>query len=275
MIISVPDTLTSDSSGKYIMSIRLWSGGLSFSAHNPSEGQSFFFREVEFNRTRPYIEWLKEDVFFANECLTWTYKRTYVLYVSQQYTLAPESLIPEKQRPKLLSFNFPVPEKRCLANRLEEEKALIVFGINEENYEFCARSLTSPIFTHHITSQLITLKKQSRNGKTNQMFVVLHRRMVDIICFSASELVFVNSFDFEQLNDLLYYILCVWKQTGMNQLNDALFLAGDISLGTRITHFLQAYIQHIGRMEIPAKAYLLGGEILQAPIDLLLLSVCE
>jgi hypothetical protein len=257
------------------MSIRLWSGGLSFSAYNPSEGHSFFFKEVEFNRTRSYIEWLKEDVFFTNECLTWTYKRTYVLYVSQQYTLVPENLTSEKQKSKLLSFNFPTPGKRSLSNYLEEEKAMIIFGINEETFEFCSRSLTSPIFTHHISSQLITLKKQSRDGKTNQMFVVLHRRMADIVCFAAGKLVFVNSFDFEQLNDLLYYILCVWKQTGMDQLNDALFLAGDINLGTRITHFLQTYIQHTGRMEIPAKAYLLGGEILQAPIDLLLLSVCE
>jgi hypothetical protein len=275
MIISVPNTLTSDFSEKYIMSIRLWSGGLSFSAYNPSEGQSFFFREVEFNRARPYIEWLKDDVFFANECLTWTYKRTYVLCVSPQYTLAPDIVIPEKKKSQLLSFNFSAPEKRCLNNHLEEEKAMLVFGINEEAYEFCSRSLTNPIFTHHITSQLIMLKKQNENEKANRMFVILHRRMVDIICFSASKLVFVNSFAFEQMSDLLYYILCVWKQTGMDQLNDALSLAGDISLSTRITHFLQTYIQHIGRIEIPAKAYLLGGEILQAPTDLLLLSVCE
>jgi hypothetical protein len=275
MTISVPDTLTSDFSEKYIMSIRLWSGGLSFSAYNPSEGQSFFFREIEFNRARPYVEWLKDDVFFANECLAWTYKRTYVLCMSPQYTLAPDKVAPDKKKSQLLSFNFSSPEKRCLSNHLKEEETTLIFGVNEEVYEFCSRSLTNPVFTHHITSQLIMLGKQSRNGKNNQMFVVLHRRMMDVICFSAGKLTFVNSFNFEQLNDLLYYILCVWKQTGMNQLNDALFLAGDTSMSARLTHFLQTYIQHIGRMEIPAKAYLLGGEILQAPIDLLLLSVCE
>jgi hypothetical protein len=275
MTISVPDTFTSDFSEKYIMSIRLWSGGLSFSAYNPEEGHTFFVRELEFNRARPYIEWLKEDVFFANECLTWSYKRTSVLYVSAQYTLAPNRLVPEKKKAQLLAFNFPAPGKRCLSNPVEAEDAQLVFGVNEEVYEFCSRSLTHPVFTHHIGSQLIMLGKQSRNGTNSRMFVILHRKMVDIVCFAAGRLVFVNSFHFEQLNDLLYYILCVWKQTGMNQLNDALFLAGDISLTTRITHFLQTYIQHVGRMEIPAKTYLLGGEILQAPVDLLLFSVCE
>jgi hypothetical protein len=58
-------------------------------------------------------------------------------------------------------------------------------------------------------------------------------------------------------------------------LHDSLFLAGDPGLCNRVHQSLQAYIRYIGRMEIPAKAYLLGGEILQAPIDLILLSVCE
>jgi hypothetical protein len=274
MTISVPDTLTTGLSEKYIMSIRLWSGGLLFSAYNPSEGQSFFFREVNFDPAVPYLTSLKE-LFFTNECLTWTYKRTYVLCVSPQYILAPGEWIQDKQRSQFLSFNFSSPEKRSLNNRMEEENTELIFGLSEEIYEFCARSLINPIFMHHITSQLIMLRKQSRNGLFRQMFVVLHHKMVDISCFSNARLLFVNSFDFEHLSDLLYYILYVWKQIGMDQLNDYVFLAGEPGLCNRINQSLQTYIRHIGRMEIPAKAYLLGGDILQAPIDLILLSVCE
>ena len=44
MTISIPDTLTTDNSEKYIVSIRLRSGGLSFSGYDPSAGGSFFYR---------------------------------------------------------------------------------------------------------------------------------------------------------------------------------------------------------------------------------------
>ncbi|MDR2388884.1 MAG: DUF3822 family protein [Tannerellaceae bacterium] len=274
MTISVPDTLTTDSSGKYMMSIRLWSGGFLFSAYNPSEDQSFFFREVNFDPAVPYLTSLKE-LFFTNECLTWTYRRSCVLCVSQQYTLAPCEWIRENQRALFLSFNFSSPEKRCLNNRVEDEPTELIFGLSEEVYEFCARSLINPVFMHHVTSQLVMLKKQSRKGPSNQMFVVLHHKMADISCFSSAGLLFVNSFDIEHLSDLLYYILYVWKQMGWDQLNDAVFLAGEPGLCNRLNHALQTYIRHIGRMEIPAKAYLLGGDILQAPMDLILLSVCE
>jgi hypothetical protein len=274
MTISIPDTLTIDNSEKYIMSIRLWSGGLSFSAYNPSEGQNFFFREVEFDRTIPYITSLKE-LFFANDCLVWTYKHTNILCVFQQFTLAPDCYITDKQKAQYLSFNFSSAVKRCLSNHLDEEKAEVIFGLEEEVYEFCVRSLVNPVFTHHITSQLIMLGKQCQGDKFNHMFVVIHRTIVDIICFSETRLLFANSYDYEQLNDLLYYILYVWQQTGMNQLSDQLSLAGELALCTRTTQSLHTYIQHIGRIEIPAKAYLVGGEILQAPMDLILLSVCE
>ena len=49
MTISIPDTLTTDNSEKYIVSIRLRSGGLSFSGYDPSAGGSFFYRETEFD----------------------------------------------------------------------------------------------------------------------------------------------------------------------------------------------------------------------------------
>ena len=50
------------------MSIRLRSGGLSFSGYDPSAGGSFFYRETEFDRAVSFISSLKE-FFFAHEFL--------------------------------------------------------------------------------------------------------------------------------------------------------------------------------------------------------------
>jgi len=55
MTISIPDTLTTDNSEKYIVSIRLRSGGLSFSGYDPSAGGSFFYRETEFDRSLSFL----------------------------------------------------------------------------------------------------------------------------------------------------------------------------------------------------------------------------
>jgi hypothetical protein len=255
------------------MSIRLCPGGLSFSTYNPSEQQSFFFREVELDRTIPYITSLKE-VFFANDFLSWTYKRSCVLLVSPQYMLAPDHMDIEAQGMDFLSFTFTAPEKRALSNPLKEGNAVIIYSINEEVYEFCIRSLFNPGFIHHMTPQLILWMKDNPSDSPNTMYAVLHHKMMDIACFSEGKLLLANSFAFDQREDIVYYILYIWQQTGMNQLTDRLALAGDAMLCHRINESLRPYIRHIGRIEIPSEAYLLGGDILQAPMDLISLSVC-
>ena len=70
MAINLSDKLTADHSENYIMSIRLRSGGLSFSAYSPSVSESFFYRDVEFDRTRPYISSLKEQRVAASKVLS-------------------------------------------------------------------------------------------------------------------------------------------------------------------------------------------------------------
>lgn len=229
MAINLSDKLTADHSENYIMSIRLRSGGLSFSAYSPSVSESFFYRDVEFDRTRPYVSSLKE-CFFENDFLTWFYKQVNVVCVTSQYTLVPAAVFQEKQKAGLLAFTFSFPEGRCLSNELKDEQAELVFGVDEDVYEFCSRSLVNPRFVHHVGPLLSLWKKQSRARLPRQLYVVLHRRRMDVACYAQGNLLFVNSFEYEHTDDILYYILYVWKQVGMDQQKDQLRLFGDVPL---------------------------------------------
>lgn len=107
------------------------------------------------------------------------------------------------------------------------------------------------------------------------MYVNLHEKMVDIVCFSEGKLLFANTFSIENLNDILYYILYVWKQLDMDQLTDLLSVSGDSDIKLRILTSLRNYIQNTTQTEVPSEVYLLGDEAVQAPIDLLTLLICE
>ena len=180
----------------------------------------------------------------------------------------------EKQKAGLLAFTFHLP-KRCLSNELKDEPAELVFGVDEDVYEFCSRSLVNPRFVHHVGPLLSLWKKQSRARLPRQLYVVLHRRRMDVACYAQGNLLFVNSFEYEHTDDILYYILYVWKQVGMDQQKDQLRLFGDVPLRNDITNTLRNYLQYIDPLEIPSEAYLMGSEVLQAPLDLIALSLCE
>lgn len=274
MPISIPDTLTVDNSEQYRMSIRLRSDGLSFSGYNPSVHESFFYRNTEFDRTKPYVASLKE-FFFGHEFLSFMYKQVNVVCVSSQYTLVPEDIFLEKQKAELLSFAFSSPADKCLNNLLPGESSEIVFGIGEEIYEFCSRSLINPRFIHHMAPQLALWKQQSGASLPRRMSVVLHRKMMDVVCYEQGSLLFANSFLYEKADDILYYILYVWKQVGLDQEKDQLSICGVPVLQVQLTSTLRNYIHHISPAEIPSEAYLLGPEVVHAPLDLIALSICE
>lgn len=271
MTISIPDTLTIDNSENYIMSIRLRSGGLSFSGYNPLAGESFFYREAEFDRAVSYISSLKE-FFFSHEFFAWTYKRIHVICALSGYTLVPVDHFQEKRKEQLLAFNFSQPEGRCLINHLDARTELL-FGMDEEVYEFCSRSLLHPVFIHYMTPLLSLWKKQGRLSLGRRMYAVLGRKQMDLVCYEQENLLFSNSFQVEQTSDLLYYILYVWKQVGLDQQRDRLFLFGETSIRAQLSENLRTYLQHVQSMEIPSEAYLLGSEVMKAPMDLMALLI--
>ncbi len=269
----VPDKLTANNSEKYIMSIRLRSDGLSFSGYCPSVGESFFCRNAEFDRTKDYITSLKE-FFFEHEFLAYPYKQTNVVFVSPRYTVVPCEAFEERRLADLIRYTFSSPADRCLSNALTRDNANVVFGVDDEVYSFCARSLINPMFVHHIAPQLALWKQQSQGQVSRQMYVVVHRKIMDVACFVQGKLLFVNTFEHETTDDIIYDILYVWKQVGMDQEKDRLHIYGDMSLRTRMTGMLQNYIQYTAPAELPVEAYLLGAEMVHAPLDLAALLVC-
>ena len=274
MAFGLSDKKTIDKSENYIMSIRLRSDGLSFSVYNPSEKESFLYKEVSFERGRNYISSLKE-IFFENEFFSWHYKKVNVICVSYPYTIIPKELFQEKYKTEILTFTTSAVEKYCLSNVLMNEHAELVFGIEDEVYEFCSRSLVNPYFVHHITPILPLLRKLSCNSLSKQLFVNLHRQSIDIIGYAQGSLIFINSFEYKQTEDIVYYVLYVWKQMGMSQQSDQLSLLGESSACQYLNKILKDYIQYIKLLGMPSEAYLLGADVAQTPLDVIALSLCE
>ncbi|OAV68328.1 hypothetical protein Barb6_02141 [Bacteroidales bacterium Barb6] len=274
MMNRIPDTLAADTSGKFTVSIRLRSGGLSFSGYIPSAAGSFFYQEAEFDRSVSYITSLK-DFFYANEFFEWTYNRIHIVPLSSQYTIVPQALFDDKRKEEMFAFNFSRPENACLFNTLDDEQAVIVFGIDKEVHEFCSRSFINPLFVHPVTPQLALCKRQSRISPARRMYGIRHDKALDIICYDQGNLTLVNTFQAETLDDILYYLLFVWRQAGMDQEKDELYLFDNTGKYNALTHILHTYLRQIRPVEIPTEAYLLGTDMARMPADIISLAVCE
>ena len=269
MNLRVPDILTTGNSEKYIVSIRLWPDGLSFAGHIPSEKDSFFYTETEIDHTKPYIQAIK-DIFFAYPFFLYAYKHTYVICVNRQYTLIPENIFLEQQKEQLMSFVFSSPEDKILNESLDELDSEILFGIQPKVYDFFSRSLVNPIFTHAITPLLLQWRVQSLTTYPKQLYVALHENTMDAACFYRETLLFINSFQVDDATDILYYILYIWKQTGMDQQKDNLILYANTGTYQTLKEKLQTYLMQIAFVQ-PQRSSI-GLEV---PPDIAVLFRCE
>ena len=244
MNLYIPDTLTAGNSEKYTVSIRLWPGGLSFAGWISSEKDSFFYVKTETDRKKRY-DFLIKDLFFAHPFFSYVYKQIYVVSVNRQYTLVPATIFEEKQKEQLMSFVFSAPDEKVLHEPLEEFESILLYSIQPQVYEFLARSLLRPTFTHAITPALNQWKKHNLTGFPKQLYVAFHEDMIDIACFDKGALMFINSFHVEDAADIVYYILYIWKLTGLDQLKDELFLYTNPQKYPTLKETLQTYLSHI------------------------------
>ncbi|MDR1674855.1 MAG: DUF3822 family protein [Tannerella sp.] len=272
MTLRVPDTLTVDSAEKYAVSIRLWPGGLSFAGHIPSEKGSFFYAETAFDPVTPYPQALK-DAFFEHVFFSYPYRHVYIVCVNRLYALTPAPVFAEEHEETLMSFVFSASGHKILHEPLPALEAEMVYGLPEEVYAFCCRSLIRPQFTHALTPALLRWREQNLSCFRKQLFVSVHENITDAACYDKGALTFLNSFDTGNAADLLYYILYIWKYTGMDQIEDRLLLFAPASLYGELKETLQKYVNHIVPVESPRTTA--GTATTRVPPDMVFLFECE
>ncbi len=274
MAIPVFDQLTADNSGNYKLSIRLQPDGLSFSGYSVSVGGEFFYKEVLFDRNKTYMSSLK-DFFFEQEFLSYTFKRIDIIISNPYYTLIPRMIFQENQKESIFALLFGQTKLHIEHHALSFMESEFMFGLNDELYEFCSRSLVNPKFIHSLIPLLHSWSKHSSISLPGQCYVMIQNKQLDIAYFRQGKLITVNTYTFNQLSEVIYFVLYTWQQNNFDSLKDHLNISAEMETKKELISKLGIYIQNITPLEIPAEAFLLGSQIAHAPLDLIALSLCE
>jgi len=75
------------------------------------------------------------------------------------------------------------------------------------------------------------------------MHVVLNRHTMDVFCVGQGDLLFVNSYSYDNANDIIYYIMYICKQINFNQLDDFLTISGKKSVCMPALSVIKKYIR--------------------------------
>lgn len=91
-------------------------------------------------------------------------------------------------------------------------------------------------------------KKYYTGTQERNLFVYFFDGRMNICYFEHHRFRYANSFDMTNEEDMMYYILYVWKQLGMNATEDILSLCGDIP--ATLEEKLKVYIEKVTKCEL-------------------------
>ena len=103
-----------------------------------------------------------------------------------------------------------------------------VFPINKDLKMVIEDNFQDVRFTPIMQPMWNYLHKRSFTGIYHKLYAYFHDKKVDIFCFEKNRFKFYNSFQADHAKDALYFILFVWKQLGLQQMQDELHVSGDI-----------------------------------------------
>lgn len=258
------------------LSIRVCSNGLSFCTYAPGQEEPFEYKVWDVNHTISLAANMKEAL--MNEpMLKQDYQRVNVLITTPHFTTVPVAAFNREDIHAIYQFTFPKDKPQHVSyNVLRRSGIAIVFGLERSIYQLLLDDFPRARFYASASTLIEFFSEKSLFGSGKKMYVYLHEKEITIYAFEQGRMLFVNTFDCTSVPDMQYYTLNVWKELGFDQVDDALFVVGDMEqrtteLSEKIKYFLQN-VTVIDRSEDFKDRLTMGNNLI--PYDLQTLLIC-
>lgn len=128
---------------------------------------------------------------------------------------------------------------------LEKEGIVICYAVNKDLNNWIKKIFPNAKVTHEIAVIIESVLRDFHSLSENRVILNINKDYFDLLFLSKGKLDFVNSFLFNEKEDLLYYILFAFEQLGINPHEIEVILLGDIKKGSEQHQFLFQYIKNI------------------------------
>lgn len=203
--------------------------------------------------TRPYLQTLR-DLFREHPFLSYPYAAVRIVTSEPNYTLVPEAIYEDEAKERLYRFTFATPVETVVVQPMSALESVLLFGLRRDMHEFIAQTQPTAHWEHALASLLLRWHERSLRAFHAHMYAVVQDRTMDVACFERGALRFVNRFEVENHDDIMYYILYVWKQLSLDQRNDSLTLSAVTSVAFDLKEKLQTYLKDV-RVEAIQELY--------------------
>lgn len=183
------------------------------------------------------------------------------------FTLVPEKFYADGQIHEYLSKVSQSTEKLNLGSELLlDADTRLVFGIPVEIFSSLQKHFPKTFITHALPSMLRMYQAESKKEHHKKVYAHFISGMIVITFFEGDQLIFCNSFAYQNTQDVVYFLLLVCDQFRLNQESIPLICSGEIVKDSEIFRQASRYFQSIQWLSLPnATASRLGTVFQEYP----------
>lgn len=185
---------------------------------------------------------------------SYEFSRARIGLTSTQYTLVPDALFKSGDEKKYFHFNFRgQTEMSVLNSSVSAFQLQTVYGVEEELLKTIEHLFQEPKIIHHSEAVMNNLNLRLRSYGGKMAWLNVRPTGIDIAVTDGRKLVLLNSFERNNNEDSLYYVLFTYEQLGLDPENTILNLSGEIEPESSMYKLLYTYIRNItftGRLHL-------------------------
>jgi hypothetical protein len=175
--------------------------------------------------------------------------KTVVLLDTQVYTHTPDKLFLPDQAKNYLGFNHSFNSNENVhVDNISKISAKNIYWLPYDLEKFATKTL-SDFEYKHITTILINAAFLSMTSQ-QQMLIHISEERFDIIVTFGNTMKFCNSFIFHTAQDVIYYLLNVYKQLELDP-STPLVLTGQIEQDSDEYRIIYKYIRNVSFAKMP------------------------
>lgn len=237
------DTTNNISDKKLRLTIRICKDNMAFSVGDPQESGQLVYEPYHMNAGISIAANLRE-AFHVSELLQSGYKRV-LIELDAPVMLVPTDEYAGQDVEALYHHTYHQNgSEEILSSVLPDLNAIAVFSINKDLklviddhfQDIRIQPLMQSVWTH--------CYRRSFSGTRRKLYAYFHEKQLEVFCFQQNRFRFSNSFVTTHAHDILYYLLYIWKLTGMEAEKDELYLLGSMPHEDWLTTQIKQHLQY-------------------------------
>jgi hypothetical protein len=221
--------------------IRISRDSLSFST---AEGSGVRYEPYTLNSSISMAANLREAL-HTSELLNEAYESTLVM-VDSPTLMVPVNEFEEENSKMLYQHAFTGTEQLVVMHSvLPDLNAVVLFAIQKDLRTVLSDNCKNVRYSAAVAPVWRHLHQRSFIGQHQKIYGYFHDRRMEVFSFVQNRFKFCNSFTVNNHNDMLYFLLGVWKQLGMEAERDELHLVGDITERDAFIEEAQRYVKRV------------------------------